>query len=450
MRESLLQSFDRIYILNLHGNALKKEKCPDGSKDENVFDIKQGVAIGIFIKNKFKDKKVYYADLWGTREHKYHWLDRHTIDYVEWQEIKPKSPFYFFVPRDTALEEEYNKFWKITDIFPVNSVGIVTARDHFTIKWTPKEVWKTVTEFVQMDVEEAREKFKLGDDVRDWKVTFAQKDLKDSGPDKEKIVAILYRPFDVRYTYYTGRSRGFHCMPRLQVMQHMLKDNLGLCVGRQWSVIGSKNYDIVFVTDKIVDLNFFRRGGELVFPLYLYSNSDKKPNFSPEFSKFISEKYGKTPSPEEIFYYIYAVLYSPTYRKKYEEFLQYDFPRIPFVDDYEKFKKLSDLGKELVVLHLMKKRLPIKAKFDVPGSNIVEKVKYKDGKLWINMEQYFEGVPGDVWNFYIGGYRVLDKWLKSRKGRKLESKEIEQFLQIVEIIRETIRLMKEIDNLIPI
>lgn len=143
MRESLLQSFDRIYILNLHGNALKKETCPDGSKDENIFDIKQGVAIGIFIKNKkFKEKKVYYADLWGLRDDKYRWLDKHTIDNVEWQEVKPASPYYFFVPRDTALEEEYNKFWKITDIFSVSNVGIVTARDHFTIKWTPEECGK--------------------------------------------------------------------------------------------------------------------------------------------------------------------------------------------------------------------------------------------------------------------------------------------------------------------
>ena len=448
MRESLLQSFDRIYILNLHGNALKKEKCPDGSKDENVFDIKQGVAIGIFIKNKkLKEKKVFYADLWGSREDKYHWLDRHTIENVKWREIKPISPFYFFVPKDTALEEEYNKFWRITDIFPIYSVGIVTARDHFTIKWTPEEVWKTITEFIQMDVEDARRKFKLGEDARDWKVAFAQKDLKESGPDKNKIVPILYRPFDVRYTYYTGKSRGFHCMPRPEVMKHMLKENLGLCVGRQWSVIGSENYDIVFVTDKIVDFNFFRRGGELVFPLYLYSNSDKKPNFNHEFLKFITGKYNRELSPEEIFYYIYAVLYSPTYRKKYEEFLQYDFPRIPFVEDYEKFKNLSELGKELVELHLMRKSLPIRTKFDIQGSNVIEKVKYENGKVWINKEQYFEGVPEDVWNFYIGGYQVLDKWLKSRKNRKLESKDIEQFLQIVEIVRETIGLMGEIDKI---
>ena len=447
MRESLLQSFDRIYILNLHGNALKKEKCPDGSKDENVFDIRQGVAIGIFIKNKkLGEKKIYYADLWGLRENKYSWLDRHTIDNVQWQEIKPVSPYYFFVPRDVALEEEYNKFWKVTDIFPVNSVGVVTARDHFTIKWTPEEVWKTITDFVQMNAEEARRKFKLKKDVRDWKVTFAKKDLMDSGPDKKRIVPILYRPFDVRYTYYTGRSRGFHCMPRPEVMQHMLKENLGLLVSRQTGKSGELP---AFVAGISTDAHSITSATSItnILPLYLYSDSDKKPNFSPEFLKSISEKYGKTPTPEEIFYYIYAALHSPTYRKKYAEFLQYDFPRIPFVDEYEKFKKLSELGRELVEMHLMKKRLPITVRFDVLDSNVVEKVKYENGKIWINEKQYFEGVPEDIWNFYIGGYQVLDKWLKSRKGRRLGSKDVEYFLQIVEIIRETIRLMNKIDKI---
>ncbi|MDK2907299.1 MAG: hypothetical protein PWQ66_1260 [Petrotoga sp.] len=446
MRESLLQSFDRIFILNLHGNSLKKEKCPDGSKDENVFDIQQGVAIGIFIKNKnLREKKIYYTDLWGLREDKYHWLDRHTIDNVNWQEVKPISPFYFFVPKDTSLEEEYNKFWKVTDIFPVNSVGVVTARDHFTIKWKPEDAWTTVTEFVQMSPEEARTRFILRKDVRDWKVVFAQKDLKESGLDKNKIVPILYRPFDIRYTYYTGTSRGFHCMPRPEVMKHMLKENLGLVTVRQ---VAEGIFNHAYVTNTIIEsrITLSNKGIAFLFPLYLYSDLERKANIDPDIYKTLYEKYNKELTPEDIFYYIYAVLHSSTYRKKYEEFLQFDFPRIPFIDDYEEFKKLAELGKELVELHLMRKRLPTKVKFDVVGSNIVEKVKYENGKVWINKEQYFDGVPEDIWNFYIGGYQVLDKWLKSRKNRKLESKDIEQFLQIVEIIRETIRLMKEIDK----
>ena len=235
-------------------------------------------------------------------------------------------------------------------------------------------------------------------------------------------------------------------MPRPEVMQHMLKENMGLIFHKREEL--DIPYAHFLVTENIVEHGILSSKTTCYLaPLYLYSNSIKKPNFSPEFLKFIKEKYNREITPEEIFYYIYAVLYSPTYKKKYEEFLRYDFPRIPFVDDYEKFKKLSSLGKELVELHLMKKRLPTKVKFDVAGSNIVEKVKYENGKVWINDKQYFDGVPENVWNFYIGGYQVLNKWLKSRKGRKLDGKDIETFIQIVEILRETIKIMGEIDKI---
>ncbi|HOQ17519.1 MAG TPA: hypothetical protein PLG49_09180 [Defluviitaleaceae bacterium] len=440
-----MQSFDRIYILNLHGNALKKEKCPDGSKDENVFDIKQGVTIGIFIKSKKLGKKrIYYADLWGLKEDKYHWLDRHTIDNVEWQEIKPISPFYFFVPKNTASEEEYNKFWKITDIFPVNSVGVVTSRDDFVIDFDKEELKKRIKDFRNNEIpdDKIKNKFKLKD-KKNWKLADARKKVIEDEDWLNSINKILYRPFDIRWIFYDDKVIE---RSRKEVMRHMLKENLGLITVRQ--VKAGEIWYHCWITDEIIESSYIsNKTSEInyLFPLYLYSDSGKTPNFSSEFLKFISEKYDKTLTPEEIFYYIYAILHSPTYRKKYEEFLRYDFPRIPFVDNYDKFKRLSNLGKELVELHLMKKRLPIKVKFDIPGSNIVERVKYENGKVWINKEQYFDGVPEDVWNFYIGGYQVLDKWLKSRKNMKMKSEEIEQFFQIIEIVRQTINLMKEIE-----
>jgi len=446
MRESLLRSFDRIYILNLHGNSLKKEKCPDGSKDENVFDIRQGVAIAIFIKNpKFKDKKVYYADLWGTRDDKYNWLDRHTIDNTKWQEIEPASPFYFFIPVDRGIEKEYMKFWKVTDIFPVNSVGIVTARDKLTIRWSREEMWEIVKDFSSLEPEEARRKYNLGKDARDWKVELAQKDLKESGPDMKKVVPILYRPFDVRYTYYTGKSRGFQCMPRPEVMKHILEENLGLITVRQ---VAEGIFNHTYVSEMIIEsrITLSNKGIGFLFPLYLYGITGKEPNINPEVFADLERKYGVRPEPEAIFYYIYAVLHSPTYRKKYEQFLRYDFPRIPFVDDYGEFKELSELGKELVELHLMKRSLPSAVKFDIPGSNTVEKVKYEGGRVWINKEQYFEGVPEDVWTFHIGGYQVLDKWLKSRKGRELDGGEVMHFIQVVEVIKKTLEIMARIDR----
>ena len=448
MRESLLDSFNRIYILNLHGNALKREKSPDGSKDENVFDIKQGVAISILIKNELlSDKKVFYADSWGLREDKYNWLDRHTVNNTEWQEIEPISPFYFFIPKDISLLKEYDKFWKIKDIFPVNSIGIVTARDSLTLQWTADDTWNLINDFANLDPEVARKKYNLKKDASDWKVSSAQDDLKSAGFDKTKIVPVLYRPFDIRYTFYTGKSSGFHCRPRSKVMKNMQKDNLGLLTCRQQNQTGFYH---VFVTDKISDSdavsNKTKERGFL-FPLYIYSDDGTRtPNFSPKFIEFISKKYDKELSPEETFYYIYAILHSPEYRNKYAEFLQSDFPRIPFVDDFEKYMQLSDIGKELVELHLMKKKLPVKTKFDVEGSNIIEKVRYKDRKLWINKEQYFDGVPIGVWNFRIGGYQVLDKWLKYKKSRKFNNEEIMSLLQIIEIIKLTNVIMTKIDE----
>lgn len=236
MRRSLMESFDEMYILDLHGNSLKRERCPDGSPDENVFDIRQGVAIAFFVKTGKGSgtATIHHADLWSTREHKYAWLKNHDLTNTPWTEIAPKPPFYLFVPRDEDELERYNTFPAVTDLFERYSVGIVTARDNLTIHWTPEEVWTTVLNFSRMDPELARQAYRLGKDARDWKVTLAQQDLRQSGPDRDKVVPILYRPFDVRYTYYTGRSRGFHCMPRPEVMRHMLAgENVALAFARQ-------------------------------------------------------------------------------------------------------------------------------------------------------------------------------------------------------------------------
>ena len=216
MRQSLLASFERIYILNLHGSTKKKEKTLDGSKDENVFDIQQGTSIVLLVKNpEILDRKIKYFDLYGDRVSKYQWLDRNTLFSTEWQDLNPTSPSYMFIPVDFSLQKEYEQFIKITTLFPQTSIGIITARDDLTIKWTQQDVLKTISVFSKLPPEEAREKFDLGDDARDWKVTLAQKDLIDSGLVKEKILPIFYRPFDIRYTYYTGNTCGFHCMPKI-------------------------------------------------------------------------------------------------------------------------------------------------------------------------------------------------------------------------------------------
>lgn len=450
MRKSLLSSFERIYIINLHGNVLKKEKCPDGRKDENVFDIQQGTSIILLVKNsEIKDKKIKYYDLYGLRDEKYSWLDRNTIYSTEWNDLSPISPFYLFVPINLELQQQWEKFLKVSEIFLVSNVGVVTARDKLTIKWSSDEIWNTVIKFSKMDESEARSYFNLGKDTRDWKVSFAQRDIIESNLDHGKIVKILYAPFDERYTYYTGKSRGFHCMPRNDLMQHILnKSNIGLITLRK----GLPNYlyTWAFVTDSIVSHGVFFNGNqstEYIFPLYLYTDNKTTCNINPDLLDGLKYQFSCDISCKQIFYYIYAILSSPKYRNAFSEFLRIDFPRIPFTVKYSQFIELSKLGKELTDLHLLKKSLPPTVKFEISGSNKVESIKYSDNKLYINKTQYFENIPEYIWNFNIGGYQVLGKWLKSRRKRELSVQEILHFIQIVEVLKETIRIMYEIDKI---
>ncbi len=472
-------SFDEIYVLDLHGNSLKKEKCPDGSKDENVFDIKQGVAIALFIKKKGKKKecRIFHSELWGKREEKYARLTKEGRNSISWQEIKPKPGFYFFVPRDENLLEQYERYPKITDIFPVHSVGIVTARDSLTIRWNKNDVWTTVMNFSRLDPEMARTAYRLGKDARDWKVELAQKDLTSSGLDRKNIVPILYRPFDVRYTYYNGRSRGFHCMPRSEVMRHMLQENLGLVLPRRVEVSGPWQH--ILVTSHITEhVAVSLKTIDYLFPLYLYPRTEekrpgnphkksfgnlmlffdpqteyqvKKPNISTSLLDQIKKSYKKTPSPEQILFYVYAVLYSKKYRVKYEEFLKMDFPRIPFTAEYPLFLKTAQYGQRLVDLHLLKASEldPPTARFQGQGEAKVEKPLFNGESLrvYINKSCYFEGVPLEIWEYPIGGYQVCDKWLKDRKGRVLHLDEIKQYCQMVTALKKTIEVQKEVDTL---
>jgi hypothetical protein len=461
MRQSLMKTFDEIYILDLHGNSLKRETAPDGGPDENVFDIRQGVAIGIFVKHGNPEKRgVYHADLYGLREEKYAWLDTHDLSTAGYQPITPVSPYYFFTPRQTQNLQDYQSWPSVTEIFLIKSVGIVTARDNLTIRWTPDEMWTTVLTFSQLSEELARTAFQLGEDARDWKVSLAQQDVKrDGGPHREKIVPILYRPFDVRYTYYTGRSRGFHCMPRPEVMRHMLaRENLALCVGRQGQVVGPGEWTLAFCANHIVDFNMFYRGGNVNFPLYLYPSNEspdmfhqaRQPNLANWLLHELSAAYGLTPTPEEVLAYIYAVLYSPTYRQKYAQELRTDFPRIPFTADGDLFRQMAALGQQLIDLHLLRNPANTAGvKYQGQGSDVVEEVRYDaaTGRVYINADKYFEGVTPEMWEYRIGGYQVLKKYLEDRKGRRLDDPV--RYIHIASAIAETICLQQQIDALYP-
>ena len=465
MRQSLMKSFNEIYVLDLHGNTLKKEKCPDGSKDENVFDIMQGVAIALLIKKKGNKKgcDVHHSEVWGLREKKYGWLEKKVVGTTKWERISPKSEFYLFIPREERLLKAYEKYQKITEIFKLNSVGIVTARDNLTIHWNAEEAWTTVLNFSRMDKELARQAYNLGKDARDWKVEFAQKDLIESGLDKRKIIPILYRPFDIRYTYYTGKSRGFICRPRPEVMQHMMRENLGIVTVRQ---VAEGVFSHSFLTNTIIEsrITLSNKGIAFLFPLYLYPDTDKKslfnhkkeaeerrPNVDPKIVRALAEGYRKEPTSQEIFYYIYAVLYSNIYRKKYAEFLKTDFPRVPFTKDYKLFCPMAEYGNKLVELHLLKaKKLENPGpRFRGKGESDVEKVRYEKGCVYINDDQYFEDVRPEVWEYQIGGYQVCAKWLKDRKHRRLSLEDVKHYCKIVTALERTVAIQNEIDKLYP-
>jgi len=468
MRRSLMQTFDEIYILDLHGNSLKWERCPDGSPDENVFDIRQGVAIAFFLRtDEGETSTVHHAELWGLREAKYAWLEKHDVSTTSWTETNPKREFYLFVPRDEAKLERYTTFAKVTDLFRTYSVGIVTARDRLTIRRTAEEVWTTVLNFSRTDPKMARQAYRLGKDARDWKVTMAQKDLRDSGPSRKNIVPILYRPFDVRYTYYTGRSRGFLCMPRPEVMRHMLAgENVALIVPRrvehkggwQHAFVSKDISEHVVVSLKTIDYHF---------PLFcadperedLFSEpkpDEWQPNLRPGVLRPLADAYGEQPAPKQVFSYIYAVLYAPSYRERYADFLRLDFPRVPFPVEREVFQALAELGQRLVDLHLLRAReldAPL-ARFEGEGDNRVAKNKragfryeLQNERVYINPGQHFAPVPLEVWEYTIGAYQVAQKWLKDRRERQLSLEEIRTYCRIVSALAHTIALQQEIDEI---
>lgn len=368
----------------------------------------------------------------------------------------------------------------------MSSAGIVTARDHFTIHWKKEEVWRIINQFKDLPEKEARTLFELGEDTRDWKVPLAQEDIKQSGPSKDQVVPILYRPFDKRFTYYTGHSRGFHCMPRGQVMQHMLAgDNLALNYARQWK--SGKTWQHILISNKITESCYISsQTSEICYtsPLYLYPEYNNKnnnangkdgsgtmmmvfegreeyktrqPNVNKDFYNLLENIYGKRPTPEQILYYTYAVLYAPAYRQKYAEFLKSDFPRVPFTQNFGLFNELAELGKDLVNLHLMKADKLNKpfAKFQGKGNFVVAKSKKvgrnyqsSEERVYINKEgQYFEGISPEVWEYKIGGYQVLDKWLYERRERKIGNEAIQHYCKMVTALSYTIELQKQIDDL---
>jgi len=459
MRKRLFESFDAIFVLNLHGDSRIGEKAPDGSKDENVFDIQQGVSIVLFVK---KDKpgeacKVFYQDVYGLRETKYTYLSTSDFHKTEWRELKPSEPYYFFVQKDFSLQADYKKFVFILDIFDLHSFGVATHRDHFVVGFAKEEIMQKMRTFTGNLPDDLIAQSLNLKDTRDWNLTEARDKVKDVKLNKF-INSYAYRPFDDRNICYSPNLIEF---PRYEIMQHMIdKNNLAMSLTRR---LRDPEWRHIYATQVITDKTILSsKDNAYFFPLYLYSSKEKKglfhaegdtkePNIKPEVFKSLSNVYNKVVSPEEIFHYIYAVLYSEIYRTKYAEFLKIDFPRVPFTNDYNLFTKLSGYGNRLVDLHLIKSTeldKPI-AKFQGKGDNRVEKPIFDKNKkqAYINETQYFEGISPDVWNYQIGGYQVCDKWLKDRKERMLSLDDIQTYCRIVTAIQKTIEIQKAIDEI---
>ena len=484
MRKSLMDIFPEIYIINLHGNSNKLEKCPDGTPDENVFDIKQGVAIGIFIKRKAKleSKKIYYYDLMGNREQKYAFLSDKMLTTTDFLEFSPQMPNLFFVPT-TDMDIVYQTYSSISKIFNMFGSGLNTDRDKLCI------------DFDKSILEERMEKLFSGNYDELFKIDFnifpsssydiEERALKTSF-NPENIKKCIYRPFDVRSIYY---QPGFTSRPVFEVQGNMLQNNVALLCARQtkeeFAVLSTR----LLSTHKIVAV--YDRTS--IFPLYIYNNINSQvnqrqlvdnvivprnhgqkgriPNLNPDFVSafasrlgltFVSDGHGDlavTFGPEDIFDYIYVVFHSPTYRQRYAEFLKIDFPRVPLTSNLELFQKLCILGEELVALHLLEspQLTQLLTRYPVAGDNIVEKgfpkfVVYEEGQpgyVYINKTQYFEGVPKEVWEFHVGGYKVCEKWLKDRRGRQLSFDDLMHYQKVIVALAETARLMEEIDKAIP-
>lgn len=460
MRQSLMNTFQQIYTLDLHGNSKRLEKCPDGSKDENVFDIQQGVCITFFIKKKGIETKILHADLWGNRDNKFRFCNKETLRSINWEQLIPVTPNYFFVPWNNDECEKYNEYWPLKSIFTQTSVGIVTGRDSLTIDIDEDKLVNRVKDFVSLPIEVAREKYNLGKDSRDWKVSFAQKSLEESSVSKVNIRDINYRPFDIRKIYYTTKSKGFIGQPLYNTMRHMLAgDNIGLVTVRQ---VAEQRYNHVFISDNMIEsrITLSNRGTASLIPLYVYqepagdlfgaANLIKVENLSPSFRYWLDQHYQYHYSPEEILGYIYAILNSSVYRSRYLEFLKMDFPRIPFTDDRKIFEELAAIGWGLIQAHLMKDSVSCTlGSYIGQGNDLVDKISYNpvDQKLFVNPTQYFADVPQEVWEFCIGGYQVLDKYLKSRKKRALTIEEIVNVEKIINILAFTIQQMSKIDEI---
>ncbi len=452
MRRSLLDTFDELYLLDLHGSSIKHRQASDGAADENVFAIQSGVAIGLFVRRHDPRQApvVHHAARRGRREEKFAWLLDNDVTSTAWTTLVPACPRYLFVPRANDRREEYETGWAITQVMTEHSLGILTKRDRLVVGFQPDEVAKQLAAFLDpaRDAETCAAHFDLPLRDRDrWNLAETRKGL-GTTPNSMAIQPLQYRPFDRRYVYYDA---AVVARPNTRVMRHLARANVALVLGRQGDATGSFEWDVAYCVDTLVDQNIFRRGGGTVFPLYLYDDAgQRRPNLAPEFVAACAARLGvEAVDPDTLFHYLYAVLHSPAYRRRYADFLKLDFPRVPLPADSAQFTSLSSHGRRLADLHLRRLPAPHPPDFPIAGNNRVRAVRYQPdtSRVYLNSTQYVAPVSSEVWQFRIGGYPLCRKWLQDRTGRCLTAAEIVDYRQLVAILAETWRIMVCLDEM---
>ena len=500
MRWHLLKTYDKIYTIDLHGNSKKKETAPDGSVDENVFDIQQGVSINVLVKTGKKKAnelgKVFHFDLYGRREMKYDFLLKNSLRTIDFVELANAAPKYLFIQQDLKLKSNYKKGFYLKDFFNISGNGIVSKRDPIAYKESKQDIKEVIQSIYHLSTDEIKQKFQnVSWKSRDGKVEFVKQNITKFGLNENLFVECDYRPFDKKWTYYNGQSKGFIGWPVYQIMTHFLnRDNLSLNLIRR----SRKNEFVTpFLTTHIVDKGILSTlDNSNIFPLYIYpettdqqtldNSTERKPNLNNDILnkieermglKFVSEiaaegdvcmanstkvgEYNKeTFAPIQLLDYIYAILHSPTYREKYKDFLKIDFPRVPYPEDQQTFWHLVELGSQLRQLHLLESHLTEEYITTYPkdGSNeVTTKIGKNDwelfdtekqlGRIWINDDQYFDNISLIAWEFYIGGYKPAQKWLKDRKGKTLGYEDILHYQKIIVALTETSMIMKKIDEI---
>lgn len=476
MRKRLLETFSDIYIVDLHGSSKTKELSPDGTPDKNVFDIQQGVAIGIFVRRRDAEggfAKVHHAELWGSRERKYDWLQDTQFSAIDWTDVTPAEPAYLFIPQDEVLREEYEAGWPLDEAMSLvgdPAIGVVTTHDQFAISWSRREMEEKITLFTSTRTEQkAREYWRLCSQAQ-WNYANAKKALR-GGQWKADLKPILYRPFDVRWTVF-NRHVAVH--RRERVMKHMLDgDNLALLVTR--SVELGRGFEHALVTSQLATHHAMSlKEVNFLLPLYLTHDPDdsqgqllggtsaRRVNYAPDFIAAVSKNVGltwkgpgkgdlsKTFGAEDLFSYTYAILNSGSYKDRFGVLLRGGFPRIPITSDRALFKDLATLGNRLVELHLDAEggNFPGGPSLVAKGPQVVELGKFEDDRVLINQSSWIEPVSKEAWDYSIGGYFVMQQWLKDRRSMRLSTPELKRLSGLAAVVEETLSIRGAIDETI--